>query len=105
MLKIIPFAAAVLLALSLPLTGQDGGPVLRIIETQDQIIRIRAKTRHTSVIVLPATENRAGFRGGGFGVLAPDRSGQPGFPQNPSRRASPPTSRWFASPARSTHSS
>ena len=61
MLKIIPFAAAVLLALSLPLTGQDTGPVVRIIETQDQIIEIRAKTRHTTVIVLPATESILDF--------------------------------------------
>ena len=61
MLKIIPFAAAVLLALSLPLIAQDGGPVLRIIETQDQIIQIRAKTRHTTVIVLPATETVLDF--------------------------------------------
>ena len=28
--------------------------VLRIIEAQDQIVRIQAKTRHTTVIVLPA---------------------------------------------------
>ena len=61
MLKIIPFAAAVLLALSSPLTGQDNAPVLRIIETQDQIIQIRAKTRHTTVIVLPATETVLDF--------------------------------------------
>ena len=35
--------------------------MLRVIETQDQIIRIRAKTRHTTVIVLPATENVLDF--------------------------------------------
>ena len=50
-----------LAALSLPLTGQDTGPVLRIIETQDQIIRIRARTRHTTVIVLPAAETVLDF--------------------------------------------
>ena len=61
MLKIIPFAAAVLLALSLPLTGQDTGPVVSIIEMQDQIIRIRARTRHTTVIVLPAAETVLDF--------------------------------------------
>ena len=61
MLKIIPLAAVVLLALSLPLTGQDTGPVLRVIETQDQIIRIRARTRHTTVIVLPAAETVLDF--------------------------------------------
>ena len=61
MLKIIPLVMAALLALSLPLIAQDGGQVLRVIETQDQIIRIRAKTRHTTVIVLPATENVLDF--------------------------------------------
>ena len=61
MLKIIPFAAAVLLALSLPLIAEDGGPVLRVIETQDQIIEIRARTRHTTVIVLPAAETVLDF--------------------------------------------
>ena len=61
MLKIIPFAAAVLLALSLPLVAQDNAPVLRVIESQDQIIRIRAKTRHTTVIVLPVAETVLDF--------------------------------------------
>ena len=61
MLKIIPLVTAALLALSLPLIAQDGGQVLRVIEAQDQIIRIRAKTRHTTVIVLPATENVLDF--------------------------------------------
>ena len=61
MLKIIPLVTAALLALSLPLIAQDGGRVLRVIEAQDQIIRIRAKTRHTTVIVLPATENVLDF--------------------------------------------
>ena len=41
--------------------AQDTAPVLRIIEAEDQIIRIRAKTRHTTVIVLPATETVLDF--------------------------------------------
>ena len=61
MLKIIPFAAAVLLALSLPLVAEDTGPVLRVEDAEDQIIRIRAKTRHTTVIVLPAAETVLDF--------------------------------------------
>ena len=61
MLKIIPLVTAALLALSLPLIAQDGGQVLRVIEAQDQIIQVRAKTRHTTVIVLPATENVLDF--------------------------------------------
>ena len=61
MLKIIPFAAAVLLALSLPLIAQDGGPVLRVVDAEDQIIQILARTRHTTVIVLPATESILDF--------------------------------------------
>ena len=45
-----------------PLIAQEtGGPVLRVIEAEDQIIQIRAKTRHTTVIVLPATENVLDF--------------------------------------------
>ena len=61
MLKIISFVSAALLALTVPLIAQDGGPVLRVIEAQDQIIQIRAKTRHTTVIVLPQTENVLDF--------------------------------------------
>ena len=61
MLKIIPFATAAILALSVPLIAQDTGPVLRIIEAEDQIIQIRARTRHTTVIVLPATETVLDF--------------------------------------------
>ena len=61
MLKIIPLAAAAILALSVPLIAQDAGPVLRIIEAEDQIIQIRARTRHTTVIVLPATETVLDF--------------------------------------------
>ena len=41
--------------------AQDTEPMLRIIEAEDQIIRIRAKTRHTTVIVLPATETILDF--------------------------------------------
>ena len=60
MLKIIPLAALVLLA-TLPLIAQDTGPVLRVVEAEDQIVQIRAKTRHTTVIVLPATETVLDF--------------------------------------------
>ena len=61
MLKIIPLVTAAILALSVPLIAQDAGPVLRIIEAEDQIIQIRARTRHTTVIVLPATETVLDF--------------------------------------------
>ena len=73
MLKIIPLVVAAILALSLPLIAQETGPVLRVIEAEDQIIQIRAKTRHTTVIVLPRTENVLDFVVGDSGVLAPDR--------------------------------
>ena len=59
-MKLIPLAAALLFAAS-PLTAQNDGPVLRLTEAEDQIIEIRAKTRHTTVIVLPATENVLDF--------------------------------------------
>ena len=61
MLKIIPLMTAAILALSLPLIAQDTGPVLRVVEAEDQIVNIRAKTRHTTVIVLPATETVLDF--------------------------------------------
>ena len=61
MLKIIPLMSAALLALSVPLIAQDGGPVLRVVGGEDQIVEIRAKTRHTTVIVLPATETVLDF--------------------------------------------
>ena len=61
MLKIIPLMTAAVLALSLPLIAQDTGPVLRVADAEDQIVRIRAKTRHTTVIVLPATETVLDF--------------------------------------------
>ena len=60
-LKIIPLvAAAFLAATALPGLAQDG-PVLRIIDTEDQIVEVRAKTRHTTVIVLPASESILDF--------------------------------------------
>ena len=61
MLKIVSLLTATLLALSIPLIAQTGGPILRVIEAQDKIIQIRAKTRHTTVIVLPQTENVLDF--------------------------------------------
>ena len=61
MLKIIPLMTAAVLTLSLPLIAQDTGPVLRVVEAEDQIVQIRAKTRHTTVIVLPATETVLDF--------------------------------------------
>ena len=61
MLKIIPLVTAAILALSVPLIAQDAEPVLRIIEAEDQIVQIRARTRHTTVIVLPATETVLDF--------------------------------------------
>ena len=36
-------------------------PVIRRVGGEDQIVRIRAKTRHTTVIVLPQTENVLDF--------------------------------------------
>ena len=59
MLKFIPLLAAAALALPGPLLAQDTGSVLRIIEAQDQIVRIQAKTRHTTVIVLPASRGHS----------------------------------------------
>ena len=61
MLKFIPLLTAAILALPGPLLAQDAGAVLRIIEAQDQIVRIQAKTRHTTVIVLPAAEDILDF--------------------------------------------
>ena len=49
MLKFIPLLTAAILALPVPMLAQDAGAVLRIIEAQDQIVRIQAKTRHTTV--------------------------------------------------------
>ena len=39
MLKIIPLMTAAVLALSLPLIAQDTGPVLRVADAEDQIVR------------------------------------------------------------------
>ena len=61
MLKIIPLLVTAVLALPMPMLAQDAGAVLRIIEAQDQIVRIQAKTRHTTVIVLPASEDILDF--------------------------------------------
>ena len=59
MLKIIPLLTAAVLALPVPMLAQGAGAVLRIIEAQDQIVRIQAKTRHTTVIVLPAVRGHS----------------------------------------------
>ena len=61
MLKFLPFLTAAVLALPVPMLAQDAGAVLRIIEAEDQIMRIQAKTRHTTVIVLPASEDILDF--------------------------------------------
>ena len=72
-MRFIPCLAAALLALALPLIAQDSGGRQAVIEAQEdgavirrtadenQIVRVRAKTRHTTVIVLPATENVLDF--------------------------------------------
>ena len=52
MLKILTLVTSALLAFSVSLTAQDSGPVLRVDGGRDQIVQIRAKTRHTTVIVL-----------------------------------------------------
>ena len=51
MLKIF-LAGVMLLTGAIPALGQNAGAVLRIVEAEDQIVRIQAKTRHTTVIVL-----------------------------------------------------
>ena len=73
MLKILTLVTAAVVVLTIPLDAQESGPEREIIEAeadgavihrvggQDQIVRIRAKTRHTTVIVLPATENVLDF--------------------------------------------
>ena len=43
MLKFIPLLTAAILALPVPLLAQDTGSVLRIIEAQDQIVRIQGQ--------------------------------------------------------------
>ena len=47
MLKILTLVTVALVALTIPLTAQDSGPVLRVDGGQDQIVHIRAKTRGT----------------------------------------------------------
>ena len=61
MLKILTLITAAFVAFTVPLDAQDSGPVLRVDGGQDQIVHIRAKTRHTTVIVLPQTENVLDF--------------------------------------------
>ena len=61
MLKFFPLLVTAVLALPELVMAQDTGAVLRIIEAQDQIVRIQAKTRHTTVIVLPASEDILDF--------------------------------------------
>ena len=73
MLKIIPLVTAALVTLPVPLIAEDSnqdreiieaeahGAVIRRVGGEDQIVRIRAKTRHTTVIVLPATETVLDF--------------------------------------------
>ena len=73
MLKIIPLVTAALVTLTVPLIAEDSnqdreiieaeahGAVIRRVGGEDQIVRIRAKTRHTTVIVLPQTENVLDF--------------------------------------------
>ena len=73
MLKIIPLVTAALVTLTVPLIAQDSnqdreiieaeadGAVIRRVGGEDRIVRIRAKTRHTTVIVLPQTENVLDF--------------------------------------------
>ena len=59
-MKLITMAAALLLAAAGQITAQEA-PVLRLTHTEDQIIQVQTKTRHTTVIVLPATENVLDF--------------------------------------------
>lgn len=59
MLKVISLVAASLAAL--PLAAQDTGSVLRVSQATDQIVEIRSRIRHTTVIVLPVKENILDF--------------------------------------------
>ena len=59
-MKIIRLVGALLLAAG-TVFAQTDGPVLRVAHAEDQIVRIRAKTRHTTIIVLPATETVLDF--------------------------------------------
>ena len=63
MLKILALTAALVVS-TVPLIAQDSqadGAVIRRDGQEDQIVRIRAKIRHTTVIVLPPTENVLDF--------------------------------------------
>ena len=63
MLKILALTAALVVS-TVPLIAQDSqadGAVIRRVGQEDQIVRIRAKIRHTTVIVLPQTENVLDF--------------------------------------------
>ena len=63
MLKILALTAALVVS-TVPLIAQDSqdnSAVIRRGGEEDQIVRIRAKTRHTTVIVLPPTENVLDF--------------------------------------------
>ena len=59
-MKLIRLVGTLLLAAG-TVFPQTDGPVLRVAEAEDRIVRIRAKTRHTTVIVLPATETVLDF--------------------------------------------
>ena len=59
-MKLIRLVGALLLAAG-TVFAQTDGPVLRVAHAEDQIVQIRAKTRHTTVIVLPATETVLDF--------------------------------------------
>ncbi len=59
-MKLNRLAGALLLAAG-TVSAQADGPVLRVADAEDQIVQIRAKTRHTTVIVLPATETVLDF--------------------------------------------
>ena len=61
-MKIIALVIAMAAALVAPLLAQETGQtVLRVAGIEDQIVEITAKTRHTTVIVLPATETILDF--------------------------------------------
>ena len=61
-MKIIALVIAMAAALAAPLLAQETGQtVLRVAGIEDQIVEITAKTRHTTVIVLPATETILDF--------------------------------------------
>ena len=59
-MKLIRLVGTLLLAAG-TVFAQTDGPVLRVADAEDRIVNIRAKTRHTTVIVLPATETVLDF--------------------------------------------